>query len=101
MNSRNLMTASRPTGRRYLIAPLAPRGCVVRHSKTSFAEVSFGSNCDTQPVRATSAPPPQSRHALTRLARQFRANKRRTAVQQFRLSASRLIQIFGVVARTL
>jgi hypothetical protein len=29
------------------------------------------------------------------------ANKRRTAVQQFGLSASRLIQIFGVVARTL
>ena len=42
----------------------------------------LGQTATWQQVRATSALPPQSRHALTRLARQFRATKRHERAQQ-------------------
>ena len=42
----------------------------------SFGNDAMGHSATWQQVRATSALPPQSRHALTRLARQFRATER-------------------------
>ena len=46
---------------------------VVSDCRDAHSTSAVGHSETWQQVRATSAPPPQSRHALTRLARQFRA----------------------------